>query len=168
MKIHFLLLSCLVLAASVHAQGATEPILDGIISGAEYGETQVISGIIMAASLSADGTRLYVAASAKTKGWVAVGLGSLRMDGSTMALGYAEADTQSISFELGKGLSHAPTSVKDSLAFVSQIGDITTIEVEVPAALYVKNGVLLMNAAYGSKDNFKSKHVKRAANEFTF
>lgn len=168
MKKLFLIISCLILASSVYAQGASEPRLDGILTAGEYSETQLINGIIIGTSLSADGSMLYVVVSAKTSGWVAVGLGSMRMNGSIMVMGYAEGGKQSISFELGKGYSHATTSIKDAKAFVVQEGDVTTIEVSVPAAAYVKNSVLQMNAAFGPKDDFKSKHTKRAAIEFTY
>ncbi|GAB1455565.1 MAG: hypothetical protein RBT62_10020 [Spirochaetia bacterium] len=168
MKKLFLILACLLLSAAVYAQGSPEPRLDGIVSPGEYSETQILSGIIIGVSLSADGSTLYALVNAKTGGWVAIGLGSLRMNGATMVLGYAEGKQQSISFELGKGYKHTTTTIKDGKAFVAQDGDQTTLEVSVPAAAFVKNGVVQMNAAFGPKDDFKSKHTRRVSIEFTF
>ncbi len=168
MKKLFLTISCLILAVSIHAQGASEPTLDGILAADEYSETQLVSGITIGTSLSKDGKMLYVAVSAKTSGWVAIGLGSMRMNSSIMVMGYAEGEKQSISFELGNGYTHATTSIKDAKAFVVQQGDVTTLEISVPSAPYVKNSVLQMTAAFGPKDDFKSKHTRRGAIEFKF
>ncbi|MBU0926134.1 MAG: hypothetical protein KKA67_00135 [Spirochaetes bacterium] len=145
------------------AQSASVPTLDGKLSASEYADVQEQGGITVAAHLSDDGSTLYVAVSAPTKGWVAIGVGSTRMDGSYMILGYSIDGAQSVSFERGKGHSHSPAPAPGAKAALTEVDGVTTLEASFPAASFVKDGKLPTIAAYGNKDDFRSIHARKTA-----
>jgi len=104
------------LSASVYAQGlapsASVPSADGSLGSSEYSHSALYGEMTFAASLSSDGKTLYVGLSAPTTGWAAVGLGSLKMNGAFMVLGYDDKGNAVISEETGKGHGHKPNAVK--------------------------------------------------------
>jgi len=81
------LLVCTALAGLACALGA-DPVVDGKVDPGEYAHSQTLMGskLVLSWQADADGG-LFVAARAKTGGWVAVGLGSSRMEGSTIYIG---------------------------------------------------------------------------------
>jgi hypothetical protein len=147
------------------AQPSGKLILDGSISEEEYKTVEVKNDFTIAARLSDDKTTLYAAIQGPTTGWISIGIGTLKMNGSFMTLGYVADGKPAVSFELGKGYSHAPTPAPGAVAFVSESNGITMLELSLPALSYVKNGILQVIVASGPKDDFKSKHTKRAALE---
>jgi hypothetical protein len=85
-----------------------DPVVDGKVSPGEYSHSQkLMSGkLVLSWQADADGG-LYVAVTAMTKGWVAVGLGSTRMEGSTIYIGSVGNDgTPAFSEDTGKGHGH--------------------------------------------------------------
>lgn len=161
-----LVLAFLALSATVTwAQTSGKVVLDGTISDAEYKTVEVKNEFTIAARLSDDKATLYAAIKGPTTGWIALGLGTLKMNGSFMTFGYVADGKPSVSFELGKGYSHDPTPAPGAEAVVSEIDGVTTLELSLPALMYVKDGILQIIAASGTKDDFKSKHTKRAALE---
>jgi len=161
-----LVLALLALSATVTwAQTSGTVVLDGTISESEYETVEVKNEFTIAARLSDDKTTLYAAVKGPTTGWIALGLGTLKMNGSFMTLGYVADGKFSVSFERGKGYTHAPTPAPGAEAVVSEIDGVTTLELSLPALSYVKNGMLQVIAASGTKDDFKTKHTRRAALE---
>jgi len=165
MKARLILVVLTLLATVTWAQTTDKVILDGAITDGEYKTVEVKNEFTLAARLSEDKTTLYAAIKGPTTGWISIGLGTLKMNGSFMTLGYVAEGKPSVSFELGKGYSHAPTPAPGAQAFVSETAGVTTLELSLPAQTYVKNGILQVIAASGPKDDFKSKHTKRAALE---
>ena len=148
---------------------AQTPVIDGILGADEYTQTETKTGITVAANLSTDGTILYLAVQAKTTGWVAIGAGSQKMDTAFMALAYVVGITQTISEETGKGKGHSVNTGKLlTSAYVAEAGELTTLEIALPAAGFVKNKVVELIAAYGPRDNRTSIHRSRASFKLTF
>lgn len=57
-----------------------------------------------------DDTLLYVALSAKGTGWIALGLGSPKMDKSNIFIGYYTDDSTNLENHIGAGWSHKPVT----------------------------------------------------------
>lgn len=165
MKIRLVLALFALSTAATWAQTSAKVLLDGTISEGEYKTIAVKNNFTIAAALSDDKNTLYAAIKGPTTGWIALGLGTLKMNGSFMTLGYVADGKPYVSFELGKTFSHAPTPASGAQAFVSETAGVTTLELSVSAPTYVKDGILQVIAASGTKDDFKSKHNTRAALE---
>ncbi len=158
------------LSASVYAQGlapsASVPSADGSLGASEYSHSGMYGDMTFAASLSADGKTLYVGLSAPSTGWVAVGLGSLKMNGAFMVLGYDDNGKTVISEEIGKGHGHKPNAVKVlSAGAVRESGGNTVLEFALPSAGYLNEATLKILVAYGRRDNLTSIHAKYRAFE---
>jgi len=165
MKYSMTFIALLLSTAATWAQQVPASALDGIIAEGEYQTSQIKDGFTIATRLSADGSTLQIAVSAQTTGWLSIGLGSRKMDGSFMILGYVSDGKPSVSYELGKGYSHAPTPAPGVTSFVAEAGGVTTLEVSLPASRYIKSGLVQTIAAFGNKDDFRSKHSKRTSLE---
>lgn len=144
------------------------PVLDGTLGQGEYATSQTKNGITVAGTLSADKSSIYVAVSSQTAGWVALGLGSLKMNGAFMVMAFDDAGKPSVFYELGAGHSHAPATASDIKTAVKETAGTTILEVAVPAAAYVKDGSLQLIAAFGTKDNIRTMHAGRMATTLTF
>lgn len=170
MKSNALIVTLILAAASAWGQAAASglPVLDGNMAQREYAVTQTVNGITVAGTLSADKSTLYIAVSAPTKGWVAIGLGALRMHGAFMIMAFDDAGKPSVFYELGSGHSHAPTTAAGIQTAVREQAGVTTLEVIVPASAYVKSGALQLIAAFGTKDNIRTMHAGRMATTLTF
>ena len=165
MKRLVILVAAATIGSLAWAQASIDPVLDGKITAGEYSVVQVKDGFTVAARLSSDGATLRVAVSAATEGWIAIGLGSKKMNGSFMIMGYVADGKPNVSYELGKGYSHAPVPAPGANATVVEVGGVTTLEAVLPAKDYVKGGLLDTIAALGARDDFRSKHSKRTAHE---
>ncbi len=113
-----------------------DPVVDGKIDSGEYAHSRKLMSdkLVLSWQSGPDGG-LFVAVSAKTKGWVAVGLGSARMEGSTIYISSIGADgTPVFSEDAGKGHGHAPSSRKTAdQSAVGLEGEWTTVEIHIPA-----------------------------------
>ncbi len=137
---------------------ATVPKVDGVISDKEYVWTEASKDITLGLVLSQDGGTLYAALSAPTRGWVAVGLGSLRMNNSYMVMGFDNGGS-TISEQFGIRRNHAEANQKILKSSVAKVnGDATVLEFSVPAASFTKDGKLDLILAYGQQANFTSMH----------
>ncbi len=120
-------LLCFVLSA---AFAWSLPKVDGQVSAGEYGRS--VSVLYGSATLyyQSDGEGgLYLAVSARTAGWVGLGLGSGVMNGARIFMGYVKDGTPVFSEQIGEGHGHseAPDRAADAYA-VGQAGGLTTIE----------------------------------------
>lgn len=152
---------------AAHAQtlspSATLPTVDGVLGADEYSVTGNYGGMTLGASLSADGTTLSLALVAPTTGWVAVGLGSSRMNNARMLLAYDANGTGAISEETGTGHRHKKaTDPKVLSSAVHEADGKTTLEFTIPAAGYTDGASLDLILAYGGRDDFTSMHRKFA------
>jgi hypothetical protein len=166
MKNASIALLLLMVAANVWAQTS---VADGVLGANEYARTETKANITVAASLSSDGTTLYLAVKAKTSGWVAIGAGSQKMDNTFMALAYVAGTTQTITEETGKGKSHSVNAEKLlKVAFVAEAGEFTTLEIALPASGLVKDKSVELIAAYRARDNRTSLHRGRTSFKLSF
>lgn len=169
-KVLVLSVMAFVVLAALGAQelvpGPGKPVADGVIAAGEYSLVRDLSGMKLHLSLSADGKTLGVGLVAPTKGWVAVGLGSRVMDGALMVLGYDAAGKPTVSEQRGAGRSHSPigSSVLGASA-VKETGEATTLEFSIPIAGLVAGGKLGLVLAYGTPDNFTTRHAARIGTE---
>lgn len=170
MKKLLVIAASLLLSASVYAQGlapsASVPEADGSLGASEYAHSGTYGDMTFTASLSVDGKTLYIGLSAPSTGWVAVGLGSLKMNGAFMVLAYDDKGTTAISEETGKGHGHKPNADKKlASGAVRESEGKTVLEFSLPAEGYLNGGTLQILTAYGRKDNFTSLHAKYKAFE---
>ncbi|MBL8967784.1 MAG: hypothetical protein JNG85_12325 [Spirochaetaceae bacterium] len=168
----FLVISVLALTAAVAlgaqdlVPGPGKPVADGVVAAGEYALVRELSGMKLHLSLSADGKTLGVGLVAPTKGWVAVGLGSRVMDGAFMVLAFDAGGKPSVSEQRGAGRSHSPlTGSVLGASAVKEAGESTTLEFSVPLSGLVAGGKLGLVLAYGTADNFTSRHAARVGAE---
>lgn len=108
-----------------------------------------------------DGGSLCLKIRANTEGWVAIGVGSKVMDGSSIVIGYVENEQPSIRMDLGAGHSHR---VLDEQVFskieIQEIDGLTILEAAIPMP---DEDLLDIILAYGTADSFVSMHRARAS-----
>ncbi|HTX72918.1 MAG TPA: DOMON domain-containing protein [Rectinemataceae bacterium] len=141
---------------------ANNPSIDGSFGATEYVYTHDSQGIKFGASLSQDGSTLYLAVEAPTAGWVAIGLGTTVMNGSYIVMG-ADGGNPSVIEQMGQGHSHGSTASKVIKSSVKTTGSNTVLEFSLPAADFVKNGTLQVILAYGRSTDFRTRHVTHAS-----
>lgn len=154
-------------AAAVGAQvlqpSDLAPVADGQVGANEYSQRTTYSGMSLSMSLSRDGNTLYAALEAPTKGWVSIGLGSLRMDGAFMVLGYDASGNAVISEQTGKGHSHKPNSSHILTAgAVKETGGSTVLEIALGARKFVSGNTIKLLISYGNRDDLTTRHVRYA------
>ncbi len=167
LKLAVLVAAVLAAAAPLAAQGLAPspktPAADGTVSPGEYSYTSAQKDMTVHLSLSADGGTLYAAVEAPTTGWVAIGLGSLKMDGAFLVLGYDAAGTQAVREDTGRGRAHAPNPTRVLTAqAVRETAGKTVLEFALPAAPHAAGSSLKLILAYGRRDDFTSIHARYA------
>lgn len=173
-----ILLSCtlILLLALVGAAGfaqslsvtTTKPVIDGVVKSNEYSFSQQFDSLTLYANRTK--TLLSFAIVGDTTGWVSVGLGSLKMDGSTIFIGFVGADGK-VQFKTQSGTGHqhkdAPKSVADSVtAYAMKEADgKTTLEFSVTPAAYIKSGQTTLDVIYavGEDKSFVPRHSSRGS-----
>jgi hypothetical protein len=167
MKKIFLALSIIAfagIAASAQAAnpalaiGTAKPTLDGVVEAAEYPVVMETGKETISLSRTAD--TLYVAVSANTTGWVAVGFGSLKMDGALMLIGFVGTDGKAqLKLQKGSGHSHGDVESDALVQFVmKEQGGKTVLEAALKASsIFGKDAKTLPTIwAFGGGDNFTS------------
>ncbi|HSV56260.1 MAG TPA: DOMON domain-containing protein [Magnetospirillaceae bacterium] len=160
-------LAAVVLASPLAGQSlgpsARKPAADGFAGAGEYSFTAIRQDMSLHLSLSEDRGTLFAALEAPTTGWVAVGLGSLRMDGAFMVLGFDAAGQVSVREDTGVGRRHSPNPERRLTAqAVRESAGRTTLEIALPAAPFISGAGLRLILAYGRGDNFTSMHASYA------
>lgn len=137
--------------------------VDGVSAASEYTATAGSGKTTL--SLARDNDNLYVSIAGETTGWIAVGFGSLKMDGALMFIGFVGADGKAQG-KLQKGArnTHADT-VSDALVqFAMKEADgTTTLELVLKASSVIAKNAreLPVIWAVGSADNFSAPHKAR-------
>lgn len=124
-----------VLLLAAAASGWPLPVLDGKVSEGEYSHSLSLIYGDATLSYTVDGSGgLYLALSARTTGWVGVGLGSAVMDGAHIFMGFLKEGKPVVSEQEGRGHSHAPSAARwaDASAIDAESG-VTTLELHVPS-----------------------------------
>ncbi len=110
--------------------------------------------------------QMFIAYDAPTEGWVALGFGGLRMDGTLMILGYVDDGEQAYTVDRGQGHRHSPISETiDVDVAVTEETDKTVLEIRIPLSAFPLNnsGGSDHIIAFGRRDNFTSLHRYRDA-----
>jgi hypothetical protein len=143
--------------SSLVAAAAFAQTVDGVVSPGEYPTTVAVDSTKVSYALSADGGTVFVAFEATTAGWVSVGLGSQRMSGAYMVMGYVDNGVASITEETGKGHGHSVNKDAKLLASAAtEKNGVTTLEFSVPAKDFASSLPVVL--AFGKKDNRTSMH----------
>jgi hypothetical protein len=151
------------------AVGTGKTVIDGVVKAGEYTWSQQFDTVTLYASRTADTLSLALVGS--TTGWVAVGLGSLKMNGATIFMGFVDADGK-VQFkpQSGNGHRHVDTkdaSVADSIVSyqIKEAGGKTTLEIALKAADYIKAGQATLDLifAVGQDKSFTPYHSSRGS-----
>jgi hypothetical protein len=158
----FLLFSLISIGFSqVLPAGSAAPVADGILNPSEYTQLDTYQNMRLGRAVSTDGKTLYFALEAPASGWVSIGLGSNRMDGAYMILGYDDGKNTVVREETGKGHRHQPNAVNKLLtSAVKETSGKTVLEFSLPSSEYAGITSLKMLLAYGKQDNFTSMHQR--------
>ena len=137
--------------------------LDGVVAASEYSLQVPVGKITLSASRTAD--TVYLAVSAPTTGWVAVGFGAERMDGADLFLGFVAGGKPSFTQQLGSGHGHSqlakPLEVRDALR---EADGVTTMEIAFKAGDVIGGKKeLWVLVAYGAADSFSGYHLARGS-----
>ena len=160
------------LGAAAFAQSlattANKTAVDGVVNAAEYSYSKTFEGFTLHANRTSDA--LYLAVVGDTTGWVAVGLGSMRMDGSTIFMGFVGSDKKvQFKVQAGNGHSHKDASADASASVVSyaikEAGGKTTLELQLKPGPYLKSGQASLDTIYamGTEKSFIPRHFMRGA-----
>jgi hypothetical protein len=142
-------------------------VVDGSVGAGEYSWTQDFGQLQLSLNRSSD--TLFIGVVGNTKGWVAAGLGSQKMDGATIFMGFV-GDDGKVQFkpQAGSGHSHKDLSSKEvddsivSFAMKEADGK-TTLEIALKANTWIKNGQTALDLIYamGAQDSFMPRHTLR-------
>jgi hypothetical protein len=173
-KMKKLIAACLftlfvVAALPVSAQDAStlgltkaKPTLEGVLSDKEYSLTTDTPDMRLGVSWTGD--VLYVAVRGQTTGWVAVGIGSPKMNDAILYIGYAAGTQAQVKVQKGQGHRHGDVDSDAPLQYAMKEGDgATTLEVAVKAASFIADGQKQLDLifALGGGDSFTSLHKSR-------
>jgi hypothetical protein len=142
--------------------------VDGVVNPGEYSFTQSFGDLTLSVNRTAGA--LSLAVTGGTTGWVSVGLGSLKMDGATIFIGFVGADGK-VQFkpQVGAGHSHADAGADLADTIISyamkESGGTTTLELALKPAAYIKAGQkeLQIIWAEGTEKSFRPRHMSRGS-----
>jgi hypothetical protein len=143
-------------------------VVDGVVNPSEYSFSQNFGDLSLYVNRTADA--LYLGVVGNTTGWVSVGLGSLKMDGATIFIGFVGSDGK-VQFkpQAGSGHSHKDAGADVVGTIISyaikESGSTTTLEIALKPAAYVKSGQSEMHIIYaaGTEKSFIPRHMFRGA-----
>ncbi len=150
------------------ATNTNAPVVDGVVKTGEYSFSQDMDQLSLYANRTADALTIGVVGA--TKGWVSFGLGSMRMDGSTIFIGFVGPDGK-VQFkpQIGSGHRHSDASKDVASTIISyamkQDGGKTTLEVALKPAAYIKPGQKALEVIWGvgTEPSFTPRHMSRGA-----
>jgi hypothetical protein len=142
--------------------------VDGVVNPDEYSFSENFGDLSLYVNRTADA--LYLGAVGNTTGWVSVGLGSLKMDGATIFIGYVGSDGK-VKFKPQAGSGHSHKDVGDDVSgtiisyAMKESGDTTTLEIALRPAAYIKAGQSALQIIYaeGTEKSFIPRHMLRGA-----
>jgi hypothetical protein len=146
----------------------SKPVVDGVVNTNEYSFSQDFGQMTVYVNRTAD--TLSIAVVGATKGWVALGLGSLRMDGATIFMGFVDsAGKVSFKPQAGQGHTHQDVGQDVQSTIISsamkEAGGKTTLEIALKPASYIKTGQKEIDIIYaqGNEDSFVPRHMYRGS-----
>jgi hypothetical protein len=141
---------------------SNSPQIDGIISPGEYSlVVELPKGELY---LNRNAELLCVAVRSELDGWVALGLGSKRMDTASIYIGYVDSGEQVFVKQLGRDHHHEDSSVAEPAAVqLKEDKTGTVLELSFPASAFIPAGAksLSLIVAGGTRDDLTSYHSMR-------
>lgn len=139
--------------------------VDGVSAASEY--TAVYESGKTKLSLARDKDNVYVSITGETTGWIAVGFGSLKMDGALMFIAFVGTDGKAQGkIQKGRGHTHADVASDALVQFaMKEAGGATTLELVLKAASVIGRDAkeLPMIWAVGGADSFIAPHRSRGS-----
>jgi hypothetical protein len=175
MKQRLIHLLCVILLAVTFSAAAQAPRLtvvaapvkvDGVFGEKEYSLVSDAAGMKLGLTWTAD--TLFVGVSAPTAGWVAAGLGSAKMDGAVLYIGYVTGAATELKVQKGAGHRHADADVDSPTQYaMKETGDQTVLEFAVKSKAVIDKGQKTLDVVFamGGADSFTSVHKARASLE---
>jgi hypothetical protein len=162
-----LALSLSLSAQAVLSASSSIPTIDGTIGATEYQFTTVVSGMTIGATLGKDG-KLYLSIRAQTSGWVALGVGGSKMDGSRLFLAYDAGGKQVFNEQRGVGHSHKDLAdaVVEKWIVMAADGN-TSLELVLPASAAISDGKIDLLYAYSDSTSYALHHKARGSLSLT-
>ncbi len=150
-------------AQSAMGISSTPARVDGVFTDKEYSVVTEDAGMKLGLTWTAD--VLFVGLSAPTNGWAAAGIGSTRMDGAVIYMGYAVGQESQMKVQKGAGHRHADLDARAPRQYaVKEAVGRTVLELALDAssAIAKDQAVLQLIIAMGGADSFTSMHRARA------
>lgn len=138
--------------------------VDGMVGAGEYPNRRDLKEGTLYWKVAEN--QMVIAYDAPTDGWVALGFGGLRMDGTLMILGYVDDGEQAYTVDRGQGHRHSPISETIDLdVAVKESSGKTVLEIRIPLSAFPLNNAGGSDhiIAFGRRDNFSSLHRYRDA-----
>jgi hypothetical protein len=150
------------------ATTTNKTVVDGVVNPAEYSFSKSFDELSLYANRTADA--LYLGVVGNTTGWVSVGLGSLKMEGATIFIGFVGSDGK-VQFKPQAGSGHSHRDVGDAVAAtiisyaMKESGGKTTLEIALKPAAYIaaKQSSLQVIYAEGTEKSYIPRHMFRGA-----
>jgi hypothetical protein len=150
------------------ATTTNKTVVDGVVNPAEYSFSKNFDDLSLYANRTGDA--LYFGVVGNTTGWVSVGLGSLKMDGATIFIGFVGSDGK-VQFkpQAGSGHSHRDVGATVAATIIShamkESGGKTTLEIALKPAAYIAAGQSALQVIYavGTEKSYIPRHMFRGA-----
>ncbi len=141
------------------------PVADGTVGSGEYTASVEKGGMTLYYTVTADS--IFLAIRAKTSGWVAIGIGSDRMDKAVIFMGYDAGGTPAYAEQKGIGHGHsdlAAAGVVISKGLRESDGwTVMELALSRAKALAPGSASLPVIIAAGKADSFKAIHSSRGS-----
>lgn len=163
-----LLSAAVVLLAADIAAAQSHPTVDGSIGPGEYSLEKQDGALRLYASF--DEETIYLAVAGRTKGWVAIGVDSARMDGAKIFMGYFANGEGRFSTQSGVRHSHREASSFSARSHaVRESSDTTTMEIALDRRVLLDPTRTTLEVIYamGSGDSFGQYHEQRGSTSLT-
>ncbi len=142
--------ACFAQDASLKA-GSKKPEVDGVIAAGEYAFQKDLGKAVL--YLSRTDSTIYIGFTGNTTGWVSVGLGPGKMDGSTIFMGFVADGKTVFKPQVGIGHKHSDAENKEIADSVvsyamKEDGGKTTLELALKSATYIADGQQALDIIY--------------------
>jgi hypothetical protein len=111
--------------------------------------------------LNWSGGEVFIGYTVETKGWIAVGYGSTKMNDAHIFIGFVDDGEAQFSEHTGRGHAHSKSDARYVQSYkLSEKSGLTTLELEIPEEDMIDSGqkTLEIILGYGKRDSFNQYH----------
>jgi hypothetical protein len=140
----------------------TDATIDGLVSREEYSLVIELPRAVL--YLNRTEQNLSIALHSQLDGWIAVGLGSQKMNKAMIYIGYVDGGREVFAGQLGRGHGHRDAEVVEPGEYrlrEDQSGTVLELKFPVSAMLPAEATSFSMIVACGKRDNLNSYHSLR-------